>query len=173
MTGLRRRRLEDLQRRGLAPRTQQDSLAAVTHRAPHDRRAPDPSSNEALRLYVLCRRQAKQGAASTCRMPLDGIRCCSECTRPRPWPVFERVRPQKRQTRPVVWRLPEVRHLRALVEHPTAPRWLRMSDAGGRRLTAGTPRQVAALDGQRLVVWVRQATGRQDRGVPLAPRVLA
>jgi hypothetical protein len=36
----------------------------------------------------------------------------------------------------------------------------------------GTPRQVADIDVPRMVVWVRQANGRKDRCVPLAPRVL-
>jgi integrase len=36
----------------------------------------------------------------------------------------------------------------------------------------GTPRQVADIDVPRMVVWVRQAKGRKDRCVPLAPRVL-
>ena len=41
MTALRHRRLEDLQRRGLAPRAQPCDLEAVKHLSPHDRRAPD------------------------------------------------------------------------------------------------------------------------------------
>jgi hypothetical protein len=41
MTALRRRMAEDLQLRGLAPRTQQCYLDAVKHLAQHDRRAPD------------------------------------------------------------------------------------------------------------------------------------
>jgi Phage integrase, N-terminal SAM-like domain len=53
MNALRRRLLEDLQRRGLAPKTQQGSLDAVTPLAPHDRRAPDQLSAAELRPYFL------------------------------------------------------------------------------------------------------------------------
>jgi integrase/recombinase XerD len=172
MTALRRRMLEDRQLRGLAPRPQPCYLAAVTQLAQHDRRAPDHSSAEELRQYCLCLRHEKQVAERTFRMHLDGIRCFYACTRQRPWPVFELVRPQKSHKLPVVLSLQEVRPLRALGDNPTAQMGLRMISACGRRLTAGTPRQVADIDGHRMLVWVRQATGRKDRCVPLAPRVL-
>ncbi len=65
MTALRRRLLEDLQLRGLAPRTQQGSLEAVKHLAQHDRRAPDHMSEEELRHYFLYLLNEKQVAEST------------------------------------------------------------------------------------------------------------
>jgi integrase/recombinase XerD len=65
MTALRRRMREDLQLRGLAPRTQQCSLEAVKHLAQHDRRAPDHMSEEELRQYFLYLLNEKQVAAST------------------------------------------------------------------------------------------------------------
>jgi hypothetical protein len=55
--------LEALPRRGLAPRTQQGSLEAVTHLAQHDRRAPDHMSAEELRhsfLYLLNEKQVAE-----------------------------------------------------------------------------------------------------------------
>jgi site-specific recombinase XerD len=106
-------------------------------------------------------------------MHLYGIRCFYACTRQRPWPVFALVRPQKSQQLPVVLSLQEVRHLLAVVDNPTAQMCLRLLYACGLRLTAGTQRQVADIDGQRMLVWGRQAKGRKDRCVPLAPRVLA
>ena len=127
MTALRRRMLADLQLRGLAPRTQQCSLEAVKHLAPHDRRAPDHSSEEELRQSFPCLLHAKKVAESTFRMHLYGIRFFYACTLTRPWPVLDRVRPQKSQKRPVVLRLQEVRHLLALVDHPTAQMCLRLS----------------------------------------------
>jgi len=49
MSALRRRRLEDRQLRGLAPRTQPCDLEAVKPLTPHDRRAPEQMSEEELR----------------------------------------------------------------------------------------------------------------------------
>jgi integrase/recombinase XerD len=149
MTALRRRMREDLQLRGLAPRTQPCDRAAVKHLAQHDRRAPAHISDEELRQDFLFLRQEKQVAERTFRIHLYGIRFCSECTRQRPWPVFELVRPQKSQKLPVVLSLQEVRHLLALVDHSTAQMCLRLIHACGLRLTEGTPLQVADIDVQR------------------------
>jgi site-specific recombinase XerD len=163
---------EDLQLRGLAPRTQQCYLEAVKHLAQHYRRAPDHISEEELRQYFLFLLHEKKVAESTFRIHLYGIRFFYERTLQRPWPVFDLVRPQKSQKLPVVLSLQEVRHLLALVDNPTAQMCLRMIYACGLRLTEGTQLQVADIDVPRMLVWVRQAKGRKDRCVPLAPRVL-
>ena len=172
MTTRRRRMLEDLQLRGLAPKTQQCYMAAVHQLAQHDRRAPDRLGEEELRQYFRLLLNEKKVAESTFRMHLYGIRFFDECTRQRPWPGFDLVRPRKSQKLPVVLSLQEVRHLLALVDNPTAQMCLRMIDACGLRLTAGTRLQVADIDAQRMLVWGRQGKGRKDRCVPLAPRVL-
>lgn len=65
MTVLRRRMLEDLQLRGLAPKTQPCYLEAVKHLAPYDRRAPDQISEEEIRQYFLYLINEKQVAEST------------------------------------------------------------------------------------------------------------
>src|SRR5215510_4467942 len=120
MTALSRRRLEDLQLRGLAPRTHQYYVEAVKQLTHHDRRAPDQLSADELRQYFLCRINDKKVAERTCRLHLSGSRFCSERTLQRPWPVFNLVRPRHIQTLPVVLSLREVRSLLALGEHPKA-----------------------------------------------------
>jgi integrase/recombinase XerD len=64
-TALRRRMLEDLQLRGLAPRTQQCYLDAVKHLAHHYRRAPDQLNEEEIRQYFLYLINEKKVAEST------------------------------------------------------------------------------------------------------------
>jgi integrase/recombinase XerD len=172
MTALRRRMAEDLQLRGLAPRTQQCYLEAVKHLAQHYRRAPDHISEEELRQYFLYLLNEKQVAESTLRIHLYGIRFFYERTLKRPWPVFELIRPRHRQKRPVVLRPQEVRSLLALVEHPKARMCLQMIYACGLRLREGTQLQVSDIDPQRMLVRVRQGQGGKDRLVPLAERTL-
>jgi integrase/recombinase XerD len=172
MTALRRRRLEDLRLRGLAPKTQQCSVAAVHQLAPHDRRAPDQIREEEIRQYFLFLLPEKGGAESTFRLHLEGIRFFYERPLKRPWPVVELMRPRKPPKQPVVLSASEVRSLLALVEPPKAQMCLRLVDACGLRLTAGTPLQVADIDAQRMLVRVRQGTGGKDRLVPLALQVL-
>ena len=64
MTALRRRLREDLQRRGLAPKTQQRSLEAVKHLAQDYQRAPDQIRAEEIRQYFLYLINEKKVAAS-------------------------------------------------------------------------------------------------------------
>ena len=172
MTTFRRRMLEDLQLRGLTPKTQQCYLAAVHQLAQHYRRAPDQLSEEELRQYFLFLINDKKVAESTCRIHLYEIRFFYERTLKRPWPVFDLVRPRNIQKLPIVVSLWEVRSLLTLVETPKARMCLRIIYACGLRLTEGTHLQVSDIDAPRMLVRVQQGTGGKDRFVPLTPRVL-
>jgi integrase/recombinase XerD len=172
MTALRRRMLEDLQLRGLAPRTQPCYLEAVKHLAQHYRRAPDHISEEELRQYFLSLLNEKQVAERTLRIHLYGIRFFYERTLQRPWPVFARIRPRHRPKLPVVLSPQEVRSLLALVPRSKARMCLQLIDACGRRLREGTQLQVSDIAPQRMLVRVRQGQGGKDRLVPLAERTL-
>jgi integrase/recombinase XerD len=172
MTSLRRRMLEDLQLRGLAPTTQQCYLDAVRQLAHHYRRSPDQLSDEELRQYFLFLLNEKKVAESTFRIHLYGIRFLYERTLQRPWPVFELIRPRPRQKLPVVLSPQEVRSLLALVQRSKARMCLQMIYACGLRLREGTQLQVSDIDPQRMLVRVRQGQGGKDRLVPLADRTL-
>jgi integrase/recombinase XerD len=172
MTALRHRMREDLQLRGLAPRTQQCYVQAVHQLAQHYRRAPDQLSEEELRQYFLFLLNEKQVAESTFRIHRYGIKFFYEITLQRPWPVLTRVRPRKSQKLPLVLSPQEVRSLLAWVDHPKARMCLRMIYACGLRLTEGTPLQVSDIDPQRMLVRVRRGKGGKDRYVPLAERTL-
>jgi integrase/recombinase XerD len=172
MTALRRRLLEDLHLRGLAPRTQQCSLDAVTHLAQHDRRAPAQIRADELRQYLLSLLNDKPVAARTFRLHRYGLRCFSAMPLPRPWPVFTLTRPRHSHTLPVVRSLQEVRLRLTAVVNPQAGMCWQMISAWGLRLRDGTPRQVSDIAPQRMLVRVRQGTGGKDRVVPLAERPL-
>jgi integrase/recombinase XerD len=172
MTARRRRRLEDRQRRGLAPKTQQGDLDAVTHRAHHYRRASDPRSAAELRPYGLDVSHEKPVAESTLRLHLYGLRCLYARTLQRPWPVFELIRPRKRQHLPGGVSVQEVRHGLGLVHNRKAHMCLRLLEAGGVRVTEGTRRQGADIDPARMLVRGSNGPGGKDRCVPRAPRVL-
>ena len=168
MTSSRHRMLEDLQRRGLAPRTQPCDIEAVKHRSPHDRRAPDQRNEAEIRQDFRSRLNEKKVAERTFRIHLDGIRFFDEITRQRPWPVLTLMRPRHSQKLPVVLSPREVRSRLASVVNPKAGMCLRMLYACGWRLREGTHLQVADIDPDRMLVRVRQGHGGQDRLVPLA-----
>jgi site-specific recombinase XerD len=164
--------LEDLQLRGLAPRTQQCSIEAVKHLSQHYRRAPDQLNEEEIRQYFLYLLNEKKVAESTFRIHLYGIRFFYEITLQRPWPVLTLMRPRHSQKLPVVLSPREVRSLLASVVNPKAAMCLRMIYACGLRLREGTHLQVADIDPDRMLVLVRQGKGGKDRLVPLATRTL-
>jgi site-specific recombinase XerD len=172
MTSLRHRMLEDLQLRGLAPRTQQCYLEAVKHLSQHYRRAPDQINEEEIRQYFLSLLHEKKVAESTFRIHLYGIRFFYEITLQRPWPVLTLIRPRDSQKLPVVLSPQEVRSLLASVVSPTAGMCLRMIYACGLRLREGPHLQVSDIDPHRMLVRVRQGQGGKDRLVPLAARTL-
>jgi hypothetical protein len=126
MTALRRRMRDDLQLRGLAPKTQPCYVAAVSQLAQHDRRAPDQLSEAGIRQYFLFLRNEQQVAEATFRIHLDGIRFFYERTLQRPWPVVECMRPCNSQQLPVVLSPQEGRALLRLVENPIAQMCLRL-----------------------------------------------
>jgi integrase/recombinase XerD len=162
--------IEDLQLRGLTPRTQQCDVDAVKQLAQHYRRAPDQLSEEEIRQYFLFLLNGKKVAESTFRIHLYGIKFFYETTLQRSWPVFARTRPRKSQKLPVVLSPQAVRDLSGQVANPTAQMCLRMLYACGLRLREGTHLPVVDIDPQRMLVRVRQGKGAQDRLVPLAHR---
>ena len=172
MTIFRRRMLEDLQLRGLAPRTQQCYVEAVKHLTPYYRRAPDQISEDELRRYFLFLIHEKQVAEGTFRIHLYGIRFLYERTLKRPWRDFDLVRHRHPQKLPVVLSLREDRSLLALVTNPTARMCLQVIYGCGLRQRERTQVQVSNIDSQRMLVRVCQGKGGNDRCVPLSPRLL-
>ena len=117
----RRRMLEDLQLRGLAPKTQQCYLRPSTNWRTTTDGLPISSAKRSSASTLLYWHNEKNVAESTFRIHLYGIRFFYERTLQRPWPVFELIRPRHRQKLPVVLSPQEVRSLLALVEHSKAP----------------------------------------------------
>jgi hypothetical protein len=103
MTPLRRRLLEDLPPRGLAPKTHQCDVAAVRQRAPHSRRPPDQRSEAALRPSLLSLLHDQKVAERAFRLHLYGIWFVSERTLQRLWLLCALTRPRHSPQLPVVW----------------------------------------------------------------------
>jgi integrase/recombinase XerD len=111
MTALRQRMLEDMQLRGLAPRTQRSYLQAVQQLAIHYGKPPDQITEEELRQYFLYLRNEKRAARNTCTVALCAFKFLYEHTLQRPWPILAFLRPPRTQTLPVVLSVDEVRQV--------------------------------------------------------------
>jgi integrase/recombinase XerD len=86
MTTLRQRMREDMQLRGLAPRTQQSYVQAVQQLTTHYGKPPDQITEEELRQYFLYLRNEKRAARTTCTVALCTFKFLFEHTLQQPWP---------------------------------------------------------------------------------------
>ena len=166
---------QDMQLRGLAPRTQEAYLDAVTGVAAFCARSPnalDSLTEDELRRYFLHLVEDRHASRSTVLQRRAGLRFLVAITLRRTWPVLDLVRPAKRRTLPVVLTPAEVRTLLALVRDPRVRMCLTTIYGCGLRLSEGTGLTTHDIDGARMVLRIRRGKGGRDRYVPLAERVL-
>lgn len=166
---------QDMQLRGLAPRTQEAYLDAVTGVAAFCERSPnalDSLTEDELRRYFLHLVEDRHASRSTVLQRRAGLRFLVAITLRRTWPVLDLVRPAKHRTLPVVLSPAEVRTLLGLVRDPRVRMCLTTIYAGGLRLSEGTGLTTHDIDGARMVLRIRRGKGGRDRYVPLAERVL-
>ncbi|MDF1499132.1 MAG: site-specific integrase, partial [Anaerolineales bacterium] len=91
MNTLRQRMKQDLELRGLAPKTQTCYLRAVRQLAEYFKKSPLDITEEDLRDYFLYLKNEKKLSRSTCTQALCGIRFFYETTLGREWKFFELV----------------------------------------------------------------------------------
>ncbi len=167
MTTLRQRMREDMQVRGLAPRTQTSYLQAVRQLTVHYRKPPDQISEDELRQYFLYLRNEKRAARTTCTVALCAFPFLFEHTLHRPWPILTFVRPPRVQPLPVVLRVDDVRQVLHCVRVPQYCVCLSTIYACGLRVQEGVTLNVPQIDSARLQLHVRGGKAGKDRYVPL------
>ena len=166
MSPLRQRMLEDMQLRGLAPKTQEAYLRAVSQLAQHFGKSPDQVTEAELRDYFLYLRNEKKASRSACTIALCGIKFLFEHTLQRQWHTFELVRPPTSQKLPVVLSREEVRQLLRHVRLFPYRVCLTTIYTCGLRLREALHLEVRDVDSQREVLHPRQGKGARDRYVP-------
>ena len=172
MTELRQRMLENMQLRGLAPKTQAAYLRAVRQLAQYYSKSPDQITQEELRDYFLYLKNEKQVSRSACTVALCGIKFFYEHTLQRTWVLFDLVRPPKENKLPVVLSHDEVRRILNQVHKYAYRVCLSTIYACGLRLGEGSRLQVGDVDSERMCLNVRNSKGNKDRYVPLPETTL-
>jgi integrase/recombinase XerD len=172
MTELRMRMDNDMLVRGMAERTRETYLAAVTRLARHYRRAPDQLSPQEVQAYLVHMLREEQLAWSTCNIAVQAFRFLYHTTLGRPEPTFTIPGPKQPKTLPEILSPEEVRRL---LEH-TATRkqraLLATTYAAGLRVSEVVGLQLRHLDAQRMSLRVEQGKGAKDRDTLLSPRLL-
>ena len=110
---------------------------------------------------------------SACTIAICGIKFFFERTLGREWVTFELVRPPKSKKLPVVLSQEEVRRVLACLRRFHYRVCLTTIFTCGLRLQECLQLQVADIDGDRLLLQVRQGKGAKDRCVPLPAATLA
>src|SRR5215212_3080106 len=96
MTPLRQRMLQDMQLRGLSPKTQVVYLFAVQQFAQHYGRSPEQINEQELRNYFLYLINDKRVSPTTLSIALSAIKFLFVHSLQRSWPTFDLFRPPNR-----------------------------------------------------------------------------
>ncbi|MDQ5854482.1 MAG: site-specific integrase [Chloroflexota bacterium] len=172
MTPLRQRMLEDMQLRGLSPKTQRCYLHAVQQFALHFGKSPALITEDELRQYFLYLTTEKRVSPSTVTIALCAIKFLFERTLQRPWPTCDLIRPPQQRKLPAVLSIDEVQRLLGWLRLPQYRACLTTIYAAGLRLGEGVHLRVPHIDSARMVIHVQGGKGAKDRYVPLSPLLL-
>ncbi len=171
MSPLRRRMIEDMTIRKLAPRTQQGYIRTVKNFAVFLGRSPDTASFEDVRRFQL--HLAESGADTpTLNHAVSALRFFFRVTLKR-YAIVEHTRfihePRKL---PVVLSPEEVARLLDAAPGLKYKAALSVAYGAGLRAAEVVSLKVCDIDSKRMVIRVEQGKGRKDRNVMLSPLLL-
>jgi len=168
MTTLRMRMDNDMLVRGMAERTREAYLAAVTRLARHYRRAPDHLSPQEVQAYLVHMLREEQRAWSTCSIAVHAFRFFYHTTLGRPEPTFTIPGPKQPKRLPEILSPGEVRRLLDAMSGVCAL-MAELLYGAGLRLAECASLRVRDLDFESNRITVREGKGRKDR-VTVLPR---
>jgi integrase/recombinase XerD len=172
MTDLRKRMLEELQRRNYSSETTRAYLFAVKDFAGYFSKRPDKLGQEHLRQYQLHLLNDRKLAVETIVGRISALRFFFVKVLRRPYREIDLVYPKRPERLPVILSEEEVARL---IESASTSyhRVILMTLYGtGLRREELCRLKVTDIDSQRMVVHVRQGKGNKDRDVTLSPRLL-
>jgi integrase/recombinase XerD len=173
MTPLRRRMLEDMQIRNLAPHTQRAYVQQISLFARHFGKTPELLGPADIRAYQLHLVQERHLSASSLLVATAAIRFLYKVTLKREWNIEEVVPTcRKPQRLPVVLSRDEVSRLLDAVRMLKHRVILTVCYAAGLRISEAVRLTPAAIDSERMVIRVAEGKGRKDRYVMLSPKLL-
>jgi site-specific recombinase XerD len=172
MTPLRQRMIEDMNLRNLAPRTVTVYVERVAKFAQYFGKSPEKLGLADVRAYLVHLVQKRHVSWSYYNQALCALRFLYNVTLGRAWIVKGIVCPKQEKKLPVVLSPAEVGQFFRVIENIKHRAILMTAYAAGLRVSEVVALRVEHIDSQRMVIRVRQAKGRKDRYVMLAPRLL-
>jgi site-specific recombinase XerD len=154
---------EDMMVRGLAERTREAYLWAVTGLAQFYRRSPDQISDEEVQAYLLHLIRDRQRSWSTCNIVVHGLRFFYHTTLQRDRTAF-RIPTARRPGRlPALLSREEVQRLIAHATNQKHRTMMLTAYAAGLRLNEVLHLRVCDIDSARMTIRVEQGKGGKDR----------
>jgi integrase/recombinase XerD len=172
MTELRRRMDDDMQVRGLADRTRETYLWAVSGLATFYRRSPDQISDQEIQTYLLHLIRERQRSWSTCNIVVQALRFFFYTTLKRDRMTFCVPSPRRPGTLPAILSRTEVARLIAHVRNGKHRTMILTAYAAGLRLSEVLHLRVTDIDATRMTIRVQQGKGGQDRYTVLSAHLL-
>jgi integrase/recombinase XerD len=172
VTQLRKRMLEELQRRNYSPSTIEAYLHGVEDFARHFGKSPGLLNQEHIRQYQLYLLNDRKLATNTIIARIAALRFFFVETPRRPYQREDLPSPKRPKRLPTVLSQEEVARLigsAANLFHYTV---LMILYATGLRRAELCRLCVSDIDSQRMVLHVRKGKGNRDRDVPLTPKLI-
>ncbi len=173
MTPLRRRMLEELQRRNYSPATTRGYILAVKQFAEYFGRSPEKLGAEEVRRFQLYLLNEKKLAPGTVETRMAALRFLYKKTlRRRDLAYDDLLFPKTPRKLPVVLSPEEVTRLIEAAPNLMYRTLLMVLYSTGIRRTEASLLKVSDIDSARRVIHIRQGKGSRDRDVPLTPKLL-
>ena len=172
MTDLRKRMLEELQRRNYSPTTIRYYLRVVENFARHFGKRPDRLTQENIREYQVYLLQERKLEASTVGLHIAALRFFFVKTLRRPYLQLDLPSPKRPKRLPTILSQDEVARLIDSANNLLDYAMLMTLYATGVRRAELSQLKVEDIDSERMIVHIRQGKGNRDRDVPLTPKLL-
>ncbi len=173
MTPLRRRMLEELQRRNYASETIRGYILSVKQFAEYFGKSPAKMGAEEIRRFQLYLLQEKRLAPGTVEMRMSALRFLyKKVLKRRDLTYDDLVFPKTPRKLPLVLSQEEVKRLIEAAPNLQYRTLLMLLYGTGLRRAEASLLKVSDIDSERRVIHVRQGKGSRDRDVPLTAKLL-
>jgi len=172
MTPLRKRMIEDMQLRNLAPVTQRNYIAHVAAFARFFGKSPEVLDLEAVREYLLYLSLERKLSPEGVNQQVSALKFLYLTTLEMPWNAVDFPRMKRPHRLPVVLSQEEVVQFFDHVPSLKYRAALMICYGAGLRVSEAVAVKVSDIDSQRNLLRVEQGKGRKDRYVMLSPRLL-
>jgi integrase/recombinase XerD len=173
VTPLRRRMLEELQRRNYSPSTTRGYILAVKQFAEYFGKSPETLGAEEIRRFQLYLLNEKELAPGTVETRMAALRFLYKKTlKRRDLAYDDLIFPKTPQKLPVVLSQEEVKRLIEAAPNLLHRTLLMVLYSTGIRRTEASLLKVRDIDSERRVIHIRQGKGSRDRDLPLTPKLL-